>query len=253
MQILAIANQKGGVAKTTTAVNLVAGLAREGHRTLLIDLDPQANATESLPVDLEDVQPKSVYELLEHTASLADARRTVYPGLDLVPSHIRVARLEPALSGSLDAYRLQEALSPAASEYDFVVIDCPPSLGSLTTNALVAATGIIVPVRPATYGLSAINDFMATLQLVQHRLNPDLALIGILLTLFDARTTLAREAADVLAEDHGEALFQSRIRMNVRLDEAASAQQSIYDFAPSSSGAEDYEAFVREVLQRVGK
>ena len=254
MHVLAVANQKGGVAKTTTAINLAAGLVAHGHRVLLLDLDPQANSTESLDVDEESQQNPNafgIFELLEQTQPVQAVIRSIADGLDLIPSHIRVARLEPALSGALDIYRLQEALSPVAADYDFVVIDCPPSLGALTTNALVAASSVVVPVRPSPYGLSAVADFVATLNVVRRRLNTDLRLLGILLTLFDVRTAMARDVTDVLVADYGDAVFETRIRMNVKLEEAASAKRSIFDFAPSSSGAADYGAFVKEVLDRV--
>jgi chromosome partitioning protein len=251
MHVVAIANQKGGVAKTTTALHLAAGLVERDFRVLLIDLDPQANATESLSFDSSDVHTRGVVELLEQTQPVAAIRRTLRTGFDLIPSHIRTARLEPALNSPFDIYRLQEALSPVADDYDFAVIDCPPSLGRLTTNALVAANSVIVPVRPAPYGLSAVSDFFDTLTLVRQRLNEKLRLLGILLTLYDVRTRMASDVADVLVADHGDAVFGTRIRMSVRLDEAASAQTSIFDFAPSSTGAQDYNAFVEEVLERV--
>ena len=166
----------------------------------------------------------------------------------VVPSHIRLAKLEPALSGALDSYRLKEALDGAA--YDFIVLDCPPSLGSLTLNALVAATHVVVPVKPSTYGISAVADFMETLEAVQRRLNPELQLLGILLTLYDARTTMAKDVTDYLQETYGDKLLPTHIGVNIRLDEAASAQQSIFRFDPSSHGAHDYMAFVEEVLHR---
>lgn len=249
--VIAVANQKGGVAKTTTALNLAVGLSRqpEQYRVLMVDLDPQANATESLPVDLEQVQKAGVYQVLEKKLSFADVAQQVAPNLDVSPSHIGLARLEPTLSAALATYRLQEALEK--TDYDFVVIDCPPSLGGLTTNALVAAHDVIVPVKPATYGLSAVRDFMETFGLVQRRMNKPLGLLGVLITLYDSRTTLSKDAIAYLEEAFGDAMFQTRIRMNVRLDEAASARESIFHFAPSSSGAEDYGAFVQEVLDRV--
>lgn len=249
--MIAVANQKGGVAKTTTAVNLAAGLAgrAEGTRVLLVDLDPQANATQSLPVDLGEAEDNSVYQVLEKERSLVDVVQAVSPGLDVAPSNIGLARLEPSLSAALAAYRLQEALEQVA--YDFVVIDCPPSLGGLTTNALVAATDVLVPVKPSTYGLSAVRDFMETFGVVQQRMNARLRLLGVVITMLDSRTTLSKDAIAYLEEAFEDALFRTRIRMNIRLDEAVSARQPIFEFSPGSSGAEDYGALLEEVVARV--
>lgn len=248
-RVIAVGIQKGGTGKSTTAVNLAAGLTLK-KRVLLIDLDPQANATEALLADLSGTEGAGAYQLLQGTKKLDDLVRPVSLFLDIVPSHINVARLEPTLSGSLDAYRLKEAL--VGSEYDYVIIDCPPSLGALMTNALAAATDVLVPVKPATFGLSAVHDFMETLAVVQQRLNPDLKLLGILITLFDGRTVIARDAVDYLVEQFGSKVLETRIRVNVQLDEAASAQKSIFDFDPRSRGAEDYALLAMEVHERVG-
>ena len=250
MRVVAVANQKGGVAKTTTAVNLAAGLVGKGKTTLLIDLDPQANATETMPLDVTGFHKSGVYELLSRERSVAEVARPLDGRLSVIPSHIKLARLEPSLVGPVDAYRLKDALTGV--HYDYVVIDCPPSLGPLTTNALIAATDVIVPVKPAFFGLSAVNDFMETISQIRARLNEGLNVLGILVTLYDARTSIAQDVVEALTDGYGDLLFSTRIAMNVRLDEAASAQQSIYKYAPNSSGAQNYNAFVEEVLSRVG-
>ena len=245
-----MANQKGGVAKTTTAINLAAGLVAKGKATLLIDLDPQANATETMPLDVDEFHKSGVYELLSRERSVAEVARPLGGTLSMVPSHIKLARLEPSLVGPVDAYRLKDALTHI--NYDYVVVDCPPSLGPLTTNALIAATDVIVPVKPAFFGLSAVNDFMETIDQIRTRLNANLNVLGILITLYDARTSIAHDVIEALVDGYGELVFTTRITMNVRLDEAASAQQSIFEYDSNSSGAQNYRAFVEEVLSRVG-
>lgn len=247
--IIAVANQKGGVAKTTTSLNLAAGIAARSHRVLLIDLDAQANATSSTPVNLEKAANASIFHVLGELRPMTTVIQNAWDGVDLVPSSIQVARLEPTLSGALDVYRLKEALEPF--DYDFVILDCPPSLGPLTLNALVAATHVLVPVKAATYGLAAVSDFEQTRVVVSKRLNPNLKLLGILITQWDGRTVLSREAAEYLEEQYGNHLLETRIRVNVRLDEAVSAQLPIFDFDPGSSGAHDYAALTEEVLRRV--
>lgn len=248
--IIAVANQKGGVAKTTTAVNLAAGLAARAYRVLIVDLDPQANASSSTPIALDEAAKASIFHVLGEGQPLASIIQSAWENVDVAPSSIQVARLEPTLSGALDVYRLKEALETLA-DYDFIILDCPPSLGPLTMNALISATHVLVPVKAATYGLSAVADFEQTMALVQKRLNPQLELLGILITQWDGRTVLAREAADYLEEQYGDQLLHTRIRINVRLDEAVSAQQPIYTFDSNSSGAQDYSALTEEVLQRV--
>lgn len=248
MNVIAIANQKGGVAKTTTAINLAAGLAQKGFDTLLIDLDAQANASQSLLSPEVDASTCGTYEVLEGTVSIAAATRRVSERLGIVPSHIKLAKLEPLLQGALDAYRLRDALSPVRSDY--IILDCPPSLGALTTNALVAATDVVVPVSPSYYGLNAVNDFMETMELIQRRINRELNLLGILVTLYDPRLNISRDVVNVLQEAYREKIFTTTIAKNVRLDEAASAQQSIFEYDPGSRGAEDYGAFMDEVVTR---
>jgi len=248
--VIAVANQKGGVAKTTTAVNLAAGLAMHSYRILIVDLDPQANASASTPIDLDAAAAASMFHVLGESRAAKSIVQQAWENVDVAPASIQVARLEPTLSGALDVYRLKEALE-ALQGYDFIILDCPPSLGPLTMNALVAATHVIVPVKAATYGLSAVSDFEQTMTLVQRRLNPQLRLLGILITQWDGRTVIAREAAEYLEEQYGDSVFNTRIRVNVRLDEAVSAQAPIYSFDPSSSGAQDYAALTEEVLQRV--
>lgn len=239
------------MAKTTTAINLAAGIAARSHRVLLVDLDAQANASASTPADLEKAATASMFHVLGELRPITSVIQSVWKGVDLAPSSIQVARLEPTLSGALDVYRLKEAIE--SLDYDFIVLDCPPSLGPLTLNALVAATHVLVPVKAATYGLAAVSDFEQTRAVVSKRLNPGLQLLGILVTQWDGRTVIAREAADYLEEQYGDDLLDTRIRVNVRLDEAVSAQLPIFDFDPGSSGAIDYAALTEEVLQRVSK
>ncbi|CAN5889651.1 AAA family ATPase [soil metagenome] len=250
MRVIAVANQKGGVAKTTTAVNLAAGFATN-HRVLLIDLDPQANATETMPINVDDLENSSVVEVLTKAKTVEEVAQRLGKKLAIVPSHIKLARLEPSLVGPVDAYRLKEAVE--ALDYDFVVVDCPPSLGPLTTNALIAATDVIVPVKPAFFGLSAVTDFMETVRQVKTRLNPDLKVLGILVTLHDARTSIARGVIEALSNEYGDLLFKTRVTINVQLDEAASARQSIFKYDPKSSGARNYSAVLAEVYERVGR
>ena len=249
-EIIAIAIQKGGVAKTTTALNLVAGLVLLGHSCLLVDLDPQANATEAMPLEnYEQLRNHNVYHLLSEEQTLNDVTTVINEKIAVVPSNIRLASLEPSLSGATDAYRLKDALE--GQPYDFVIIDCPPSLGPLTTNALLAADHVLLPLKPSTFGLSAVADFMDTFSLVKKRLNKDLNFLGIVLTLYDPRTNITKDVETIIKEDFGTLLFNTKIHVNVKLDEATGAKQSIFKFAPDSKGAKDYLELVKEVVKRV--
>lgn len=246
MRVIAVANQKGGVAKTTTAVNLAAGLARSGRETLLVDLDAQANATQSLPPSPDAAA--TVYEVLDRQVAAQDAVYRAEPGLDVLASHIKLARLEPQLQGAVDAYRLREALE--GLPYAYVVLDCPPSLGALTTNALVAASHVLVPVTASYYGLNAVADFMETFGQLRKVINPRLSLLGIVVTIFDPRLKIANDVVALLRDLYGDAVCDTIIQKNVRLDEAASGRASIFDYDPASRGAENYRQLLGEVLRR---
>lgn len=246
MKVIAIANQKGGVAKTTTAINLASGLALQGVRTLLVDLDAQANATQSLPVP--DDLPLSIYEVFQQDVSITEAIYPVAEHFDALPSHIKLAKLEPQLQGPVDAYRLREALS--GLDYGYVIIDCPPSLGALTTNALVAATHVIVPVTASYYGLNAVADFMETFSQIRRVVNPRLELLGVAVTIYDNRLTIARDVVALLRETYGDSVFSTVIHKNVRLDEAASDRSSIFSYDAGSRGAADYRRLLEEVVER---
>lgn len=246
MKIIAIANQKGGVAKTTTAINLASGLAMRGSRTLLVDLDAQANATQSLPSPTDAAA--TIYEVFNQELSIAEAIYTVDDNFDALASHIGLAKLEPQLQGAVDAYRLREVLE--GLPYDYVVVDCPPSLGALTTNALVAATHVLVPVTASYYGLNAVADFIETFERIRKIINTRLKLLGVVVTIYDSRLTIAKDVVTVLRETYGDDVFKTVIHKNVRLDEAASDRSSIFNYDPTSRGAADYQSLLEEVLVR---
>ncbi len=250
--VIAIANQKGGVGKTTTAINLAAAFAQKKKRTLLIDLDPQANSTLTF-FRLEEIS-HSIYDVLaDHQLRLADVvKPTKYANLCLVPSKIALAKLEAHLVGQFDApYRLKDALTPSRKDFDMVLIDTPPTLGIMTVNALVAATHLLVPIQAAYYALEGTDDLLETLERIRARPNPELQLLGVLVTLFDKRTNLARDSYKQVCQVFGAKVFKTMIGKNVRLEESPAYKETIFTFAPGSSGAEEYERLAREVLQRV--
>jgi chromosome partitioning protein len=251
--ILAISNQKGGVGKTTTSINLAAALAQAGERVLLVDLDPQGNATSGLGVDVDD-SPGS-YALLMGTASLEDVVCTSsLDGLHVAPATRALVGAEVELVGRDGRDRaLRKALGPARAAYDWVLIDCPPSLGLLTVNALVAADRVLIPVQAEYYAIEGLSQLLQTMSVVRDGPNPDLVREGLVVTMYDQRNNLCREVALQLKELFGDEVFSTPIPRNVRLGEAPSFGRAIVDYAPRSSGARSYTAVAEELLRRHGR
>ena len=250
--VVAFANQKGGVGKTTSTVNSAVSLARRGYRTLLIDADPQGNATSSLGVDKLNVRA-SIYEVLVEGLAIAEAAMpSARPNLDLVASMPMLAGAEIELVDAPNREaRLRVALEPILSAYDIVLIDCPPSLGLLTVNALTAARSVVVPIQCEFLALEGLGQLMTTVDLVKRGLNPPLDVTGVLMTMFDARPRLSAHVVEEVRRYFPLRMFGAVVPRSVRLAEAPSYGQAIVEYDPTSRGAEAYEAFVTELGARL--
>jgi chromosome partitioning protein len=249
--ILAIANQKGGVGKTTTAINLGAALALRGHRTALIDLDPQANSTMSY-VDMTGVM-RSLFDALTDPACAVTDIIVPSPveGLSIIPSRIGLAKLESKLVGEMDAhFRLKDKLEPLRNTHEIIIVDCPPALGLLTVNALVAATHLLIPIQSSYFALEGTDDLLETVEKVRIRANPGLEIMGVLITMHDKRTSLARDIRAQIQKVFGPKVFKTVITKSVRLEESPAYKESIFTFAPDSSGAAEYYSLSEEVMER---
>ncbi len=251
--VVCVTNQKGGVGKTTTAVSMGAALAAMGIRTLLVDLDPQGNATTGLGLRVAEGGP-SIYRVLAERLPIGDATEsTQVDGLHVVPSGLELAGAEIELVSTLNRERqLARALRPVLGDYDVILMDCPPSLGILTLNALVAADQVLVPIQCEYYALEGLSQLLQTVDLVRDDLNPDLEVGGVLMTMYDARTNLAKQVADEVRAYFGDAAFTTIIPRTVRLSEAPSYGQPITVYDPGSRGARAYERASREFAHRLG-
>ncbi|MCH9659897.1 MAG: AAA family ATPase [Bacteroidetes bacterium] len=250
-KIIAIANQKGGVGKTTTSVNLAASLGVLEKKVLLIDADPQANATSGLGIDVESVQLGS-YQLLEHTVAAKDAIVTTNsPNVDLIPAHIDLVAIEIELVDKEQReYMLKKAVESLKSEYDYILIDCAPSLGLLTLNALTAADSVMIPIQCEYFALEGLGKLLNTIKSVQKIHNQTLDIEGLLLTMYDSRLRLSNQVVEEVKKHFDEMVFQTIIQRNVRLSEAPSYGESIISYDAGSKGANNYLSLANELIEK---
>ncbi len=250
-KIIAVFNQKGGVGKTTSVLNLATALSFDGKKVLICDIDPQANATSGLGLDKDHIQ-KSLYDVLSQNVTVKEGILTTgYDNLHLLPSGRDLAGIEVEIASKGDRERyLKRRLDEIRDYYDYIFIDCPPSLGLLTINALTAADSVIVPIQCEYYALEGVGDLLYTVDLVKHGLNPDLSIEGVLLTMQDGRTNLSEQVAQEVRDFFKDKVYKTAIPRNVRLAEAPSFGKTIFDYAYRSKGSAAYQAFAKEFLER---
>jgi chromosome partitioning protein len=250
--IISVTNQKGGVGKTTTTINLAAALAHKGLKTLLIDLDPQGNSTMSY-LDRKTVE-KSMFDVLtDPDVKFKDiVRPSGLPNLDIAPARISLAKIESKLLGEIDGhFRLRDKIDGVRKRFDAVLIDTPPTLGMITVNAMVAATHVLIPIQSSYFALEGTDDLLETIDKIKARPNPSLRILGIVITLHDKRTVIGRDVYKQIAAVFGDKIFRTTISKSVRLEESPAHRESIFTFAPRSSGAAEYYSLSEEVLSRV--
>ncbi len=254
-KVIAIANQKGGVGKTTTAINLAASLAALEKKVLIIDADPQANTTSGLNFSPDDDRKRSIYELMESTIRVEDALiQTEMPGLHMIPSHINLVGIEiEMINDERRESLLRDAIAPVRDEYDYIIIDCSPSLGLITVNTLVAADSVIIPVQPEFFALEGLGKLLQTIRIVQGGLNPSLTIEGFVVTMFDGRTKVHQQVLAELRDHFKELVFNTVIQRNIRLSEAPSHGKPILLYEISCTGSSNYLNLASEVLERDGE
>ena len=248
-KIISIANQKGGVGKTTTSINLTAALADAGKKVLIVDVDPQGNTTSGFGVDKNE-QENTVYELLLDECTVNEAvLHDIYPGVDMIPSNINLAAAEIELIGiEYKEFILRDALDYIRDDYEFILLDCPPSLNVLTVNAMTASDTVIVPIQCEYYALEGLSQLIHTINLVKSRLNPKLDIEGIVFTMYDGRTNLSQQVVENVKENVDQKIYQTVIPRNIRLAEAPSYGEPITTYEPKSAGAAAYRNLALEVM-----
>ena len=250
--IIAIANQKGGVGKTTTALNLSAAMALMGKNTLLVDTDPQANSSLSFVVDPHQYEQSLYDAMVGPNANIDDIIvKSTVPGLDVAISRISMAKLEPSLLGEIDGhFRLKDALEPVRNKYEFIFIDTAPTLGIITLNSLVASDAIVIPIQSSYLCLEGTDDLLDTVERVKRVANPNLFVLGVLVTLHDKRTNISKDVLQRIKKAFGRKLFRTVISKSVKLEESPAYKESIFTFAPSSVGSNQYKQVAKEIIRR---